>query len=187
MLCPTVATCSTDILDQHGGLTSPSILLYSLSPHPELLVTATSPSLSSHPRYYHGITPSILSHPQYYHTLTIITPSLLSHPHYYHTLTIITPSLLSHPHYCHTLTIVTPSLLSHPLQSTDKHPHYNTLKELLSSARPLPMKLEQLPQVESRYSAAKGWVDRSSRVFLKKNSNFGLLEVSCYMVGCYGY
>ena len=71
------------------------------------------------------------------------------------------------------LTLLSP----HTCQNTDKHPHFNTLKELLSSARPLSMKLDQLPQVESRYFAAKGWVDRSSRVFLKKNSNLTILEV----------
>lgn len=39
------------------------------------------------------------------------------------------------------------------------------------------MRLDQLPQVESRYSAAKAWVDRTSRTFLKKNYSSSLIEV----------
>ena len=64
-------------------------------------------------------------------------------------------------------------------QSADCHPHYNILKELLVLARPLPIHLELLPQVESHYSAAKAWVDRAARIFLKKNSTCQLLEVRC--------
>lgn len=63
------------------------------------------------------------------------------------------------------------------VQVTDKDPHYDTLKELLSSSRPLPVRLDHLPQIESRYSAAKAWVDRAGRTFLKKNSPCSLLEV----------
>jgi histone demethylase JARID1 len=63
------------------------------------------------------------------------------------------------------------------LQVNDKHPHYDALKGLLSDARSLSVELEQLPQVESRYSAAKAWVDRASRTFSKKNSIHSLLEI----------
>ena len=64
------------------------------------------------------------------------------------------------------------------LQDSDKHPHYDTLKTMLASGRPIPVKLELLAQLESRFAAAKAWVDRAARTFLKKNSTFSLLEVS---------
>ncbi len=63
-------------------------------------------------------------------------------------------------------------------KATDKDPHYDLLKDLLSDARPLPVKLDQLPQVESRYSAAKAWIDRAGRTFTKKSSQCSLIEVS---------
>ncbi len=63
------------------------------------------------------------------------------------------------------------------LQDSDKHPHYDTLKTMLASGRPIPVKLDLLAQLESRFAAAKAWVDRAGRTFLKKNSNYSLLEV----------
>lgn len=44
--------------------------------------------------------------------------------------------------------------------------------------RPIPVRLEQLPQMESQVAAARAWRDRAARTFLKKNSNTPLLEVS---------
>lgn len=43
--------------------------------------------------------------------------------------------------------------------------------------RPIPVRLEHLPQMESQVAAAQAWRDRTARTFLKKNSNFSLLEV----------
>lgn len=63
------------------------------------------------------------------------------------------------------------------LQDSDKHPHYDILKTMLASGRPIPVKLGLLAQLESRFAAAKGWVDRAVRTFMKKNSNQGILEV----------
>ena len=64
-----------------------------------------------------------------------------------------------------------------PQQDSDKLPHYDTLKHMLSLGRPIPVKLDLLAQLESRYAAAKAWVDRAGRTFLKKNPNSSLLEV----------
>ena len=64
------------------------------------------------------------------------------------------------------------------IQDSDKTPHYDKLKSMLASGRPIPVKLELLAQLESRFAAAKGWVDRAVRTFLKKTSNNSLLEVS---------
>ena len=43
--------------------------------------------------------------------------------------------------------------------------------------RPIPVRLEQLPQMESQVAAARAWRDRAARTFLKKNSSATLLEV----------
>ncbi len=67
------------------------------------------------------------------------------------------------------------------IQDCDKHPHYDTLKSMLTTGRPVPIKLNLLAQLESRFAAAKGWVDRAARTFLKKNSNLSVLEVSCFL------
>ena len=63
------------------------------------------------------------------------------------------------------------------LQDNDSHPHYDDLKAMLSSGRPIAVKLDLLAQLESRHAAAKGWVDRAARTFIKKNSTNSLLEV----------
>lgn len=55
--------------------------------------------------------------------------------------------------------------------------------------RPIPVRLEQLPQMESQVAAARAWRDRAARTFLKKNSSTTLLEVSpknfTKLTGCY--
>ena len=66
-------------------------------------------------------------------------------------------------------------------QDNDSHPHYDALKRLLASGRPIAVKLDLLAQLESRHAAAKGWVDRAARTFIKKNSTSSLLEVSCVL------
>ena len=43
--------------------------------------------------------------------------------------------------------------------------------------RPIPVRLEQLPQMESQVAAARAWRDRAARTFIKKNSAASLLEV----------
>lgn len=43
--------------------------------------------------------------------------------------------------------------------------------------RPIPVRLEQLPQMESQVAAARAWRDRAARTFLKKTSTASLLEV----------
>lgn len=47
----------------------------------------------------------------------------------------------------------------------------------MTRGRPIPVRLEQLPQLESQVAAAKSWRERTARTFLKKNSNHSLLEV----------
>ena len=68
------------------------------------------------------------------------------------------------------------------IQDSDTTAHFDQLKSMLASGRPIPVKLELLAQLESRFAAAKGWVDRAARTFLKKTSNNSLLEVRRYMI-----
>lgn len=63
------------------------------------------------------------------------------------------------------------------MQESDKHPHYDTLKRLLSMGRDIPVKLDLLAQLESRHAAAKAWIDRATRTFIKKNTTQDLMEV----------
>ena len=63
------------------------------------------------------------------------------------------------------------------IQDSDTTPHFDQLKSMLASGRSISVKLELLAQLESRFAAAKGWVDRAARTFLKKTSNNSVLDV----------
>jgi hypothetical protein len=52
------------------------------------------------------------------------------------------------------------------------------LEALVMRGRPIPVRLEQLPQMESQVAAAIAWRDRTGRTFLKKNTSSTLLEVT---------
>ena len=64
------------------------------------------------------------------------------------------------------------------MQVGEAYPYLDVLEGLLNRGRPIPVRLEQLPQLESQVSAAKSWRDRTARTFLKKSSPCTLLEVS---------
>ena len=66
---------------------------------------------------------------------------------------------------------------SRRMQDSDRHPHYDALKNLLATGRENPIKLNLLAQLESRHTAAKAWIDRAQRTFMKKNSTLNLMEV----------
>ena len=52
------------------------------------------------------------------------------------------------------------------------------LKSVLNVGRAIPVKLEPLIQLETRYANAKAWTDRAAKLLLKKNTTSLLLEVS---------
>ncbi|KAH7937618.1 hypothetical protein HPB49_013660 [Dermacentor silvarum] len=60
--------------------------------------------------------------------------------------------------------------------SESKYPYLESLENLLQRGRPIPVRLELLPQLESQVAAAKAWKERTARTFLKKNSAYSLLE-----------
>ena len=64
------------------------------------------------------------------------------------------------------------------MQSSDSYPYLDMVESLVNKGRPIPVRLDQLPQLESQVAAAKSWRERTARTFLKKNSTYSLLEVS---------
>ena len=64
-----------------------------------------------------------------------------------------------------------------PLKNGEHFPYLDVLESMVMSGRPVPVRLEQLPQVESQVSAARAWRERTARTFLKKNSPYSLVEV----------
>ena len=62
-------------------------------------------------------------------------------------------------------------------QNSESYPYLDVLETLVNKGRPIPVRLDQLPQVESQVAAAKSWRERTARTFLKKNSTYTLLEV----------
>ncbi|XP_078594728.1 lysine-specific demethylase 5A-like isoform X17 [Branchiostoma floridae x Branchiostoma japonicum] len=63
------------------------------------------------------------------------------------------------------------------IQNSEHYPYLDILESLVMKGRPIPVRLEQLPQVESQVAAARSWRDRTARTFLKKNSPYTLVEV----------
>lgn len=62
------------------------------------------------------------------------------------------------------------------IQNQDFFPYLETLETLLYRA-PMDIKLLQLPLLSTQVDAAQEWKERTSRVFLKKNSLFNLYDV----------
>ena len=70
-----------------------------------------------------------------------------------------------------------PSSLSSLLTGQQQASHWDALKRMLSLSQLIPVNQDLLAELESRYTAAKTWVDKASQVFLKKNTSGFLLEV----------
>ncbi|KAG8170945.1 hypothetical protein JTE90_027093, partial [Oedothorax gibbosus] len=63
------------------------------------------------------------------------------------------------------------------IQNGIHNPYLDILEHLVVRGRPLPVRLEQLAQIESQVEAARSWKEKTARTFLKKNSHYPLLEV----------
>lgn len=63
------------------------------------------------------------------------------------------------------------------MQSAENYPYLETLENLVNKGKPIPARLEQLPQLDTHVAAAKAWKERTARTYLKKNSLSCLLEV----------
>ncbi|XP_051864987.1 lysine-specific demethylase 5C [Pristis pectinata] len=65
------------------------------------------------------------------------------------------------------------------IQNGDHYPCLDDLEGLVAVGRDLPVRMEELPQLESQVAAAQSWREKATRTFLKKNSCYSLLEVLC--------
>ncbi|XP_053321235.1 lysine-specific demethylase 5A isoform X2 [Spea bombifrons] len=63
------------------------------------------------------------------------------------------------------------------IQSGNQYAYLEQLESLLGKGRPIPVRLDALPQLESQVAAARAWRERTARTFLKKNSSYTLLQV----------
>nr|XP_014348079.1 PREDICTED: lysine-specific demethylase 5A [Latimeria chalumnae] len=63
------------------------------------------------------------------------------------------------------------------IQNGSYYAYLEQLESLLVRGRPVPVRLDSLPQVESQVAAARAWRERTARTFLKKNSTYTLLQV----------
>ena len=73
-------------------------------------------------------------------------------------------------------THTSPRCLRSP-QNGDHYPCLDDLEGLVAVGRDLPVRLEELRQLEVQVGTAHSWRDKASRTFLKKNSCYTLLEV----------
>ncbi|KAF1537332.1 Lysine-specific demethylase 5C, partial [Eudyptes schlegeli] len=69
------------------------------------------------------------------------------------------------------------------IQNGDHYPCLDDLEGLVAVGRDLPVRLEELRQLEVQVGTAHSWRDKASRTFLKKNSCYTLLEVELGAVG----
>ncbi|XP_067580848.1 lysine-specific demethylase 5D-like isoform X3 [Pseudorca crassidens] len=65
------------------------------------------------------------------------------------------------------------------IQNGDHYPCLDDLEGLVAVGRDLPVGLEELRQLELQVLTAHSWREKASKIFLKKNSCYTLLEVLC--------
>ncbi|KAH0619006.1 hypothetical protein JD844_018605 [Phrynosoma platyrhinos] len=65
------------------------------------------------------------------------------------------------------------------LQAGGRVPVLDTLVELVSRSRSIPVHLEYLPRLESLVAEVQSWKECASNTFLTENSSYSLLEVLC--------
>ncbi|XP_074862426.1 lysine-specific demethylase 5A isoform X3 [Carettochelys insculpta] len=63
------------------------------------------------------------------------------------------------------------------IQNGSNYAYLEQLENLSAKGRPIPVRLDALPQVESQVAAARAWRERTARTFLKKNSSYTLLQI----------
>uniref|UniRef100_A0A8D2LYL1 Lysine-specific demethylase 5A n=1 Tax=Varanus komodoensis TaxID=61221 RepID=A0A8D2LYL1_VARKO len=63
------------------------------------------------------------------------------------------------------------------IQNGSNYAYLEQLENLSAKGRLIPVRLDALPQVDSQVAAARAWRERTGRTFLKKNSNYTLLQV----------
>lgn len=67
-------------------------------------------------------------------------------------------------------------------QNGEHYPCLDDLEGLVAIGRDLPVRMEELRQLELQVASAHSWREKASKTFLKKNSQHSLLEVKA--LGC---
>lgn len=62
------------------------------------------------------------------------------------------------------------------IQSGENYPYFDTLEEIIKKGRAIPVVLKELERLESQYTCAKNWKERTARTFLRKNCATQLME-----------
>ncbi|RXG69427.1 Lysine-specific demethylase 5A [Armadillidium vulgare] len=62
-------------------------------------------------------------------------------------------------------------------EGAEHSPLLEVVENLVAKGKPIPLKLDQLPQLEEEVASAHAWLEKTSRIFLKKNSHQTLLEI----------
>ncbi|XP_072538432.1 lysine-specific demethylase 5C isoform X2 [Salminus brasiliensis] len=65
------------------------------------------------------------------------------------------------------------------IQNGEHYPCLDDLEGLVAIGRDLPVRMEELRQLELQVASAHSWRDKASKTFLKKSSQHSLLEVLC--------
>lgn len=63
------------------------------------------------------------------------------------------------------------------LQTNEHYPYFHTLENVVNRGKNIPFQLEELKRMEEHLVSARGWKQKTSRTFLKRNSNLELFEV----------
>lgn len=62
------------------------------------------------------------------------------------------------------------------LQTNENYPYFHTLESVVTRGKNIPFQLEELKRMEEHLICARQWKQRTSRTFLKKTTQFALLE-----------
>lgn len=62
------------------------------------------------------------------------------------------------------------------LQTNENYPYFHTLENVVNRGKNIPFQLEELKRMEEHLSSARQWKQRTSRTFLKKTTQFALME-----------
>lgn len=62
------------------------------------------------------------------------------------------------------------------VHSSENYPYFETVEELIKKGKLIPVTLQELERLETQFSLAKVWKDRTSRTFLRKNTTDPLMD-----------
>lgn len=63
------------------------------------------------------------------------------------------------------------------LQANENYPYIHTLENVVNRGKNIPFQLEELKRMEEHLISARAWKQKTSRTFLKRNSNLELMDV----------